>query len=425
MAHRRAGRGLTVLVVLIAGLSVLWPVSDAFSDNDRYPFGIMPAGRNPEKAGTLYRQWKSQYVTSEGARGFRRVVDPSARGATYSEGIGYGMLLSAYHGDQSLFDDLWGYYRLNRNDNGLMFYKIDMEGRPESPAAATDGDLDVAFALLAADARWGGAGGRHYHWSALEMIDKIRRHEVEESTWVLKPGDGPGWVGVTNPSYFSPAYFRTFRVVTGDRAWEAVAEKSYEILGKCADADTGLVPDWCTPDGGPVPGRSYGYGWDACRVPWRIALDYLWFGSKAANDVCTLLTRFAARIGSGKILTNYTLFGTPTGRWRASAFLGPLAVGSMASHRGFQAFCDESYRDTLALPADNYYNLSWKALSVLTMSGRVTNPLAASPPRERGGVAPPPAPGKENSYRCSEDGLDAVHGMRYGRHELGLGGRWR
>jgi endo-1,4-beta-D-glucanase Y len=385
MKRRSIKCHLAIFLWLTAGMTGLGPVALVFAEIEPYPFGVMPAGRNPDHAREVYRQWKAQYVTAEGSRGFRRVIDPGSNGATYSEGIGYGMLLAAYSGDRALFDDLWGYYGLNLNNNGLMHYRIEKDGRPESRASATDGDLDVAFALVVAHARWKYSGGIDYHRPALEMIHKIRQHEIEESTWVLKPGDGPGWVGVTNPSYFSPAYFRVFQALSGDRAWEAVAEKCYDILKKSANSETGLVPDWCTPEGAPVPDRSYGYGWDACRTPWRIALDYLWFGSKAAADFCTPITRFAERIGSKNIATNYYLNGRPTGRRPASAFLGPLAVASMATHRGYQVFCDESYRDTVALSADNYYNLSWKALSLFTQTGQFYNPMKPTTPRKADG----------------------------------------
>ena len=43
---------------------------------------------------------------------------------------------------------------------------------------ATDGDLDIAYALLLADKAWGSAGEIDYRASALDMIAAILKHEV-------------------------------------------------------------------------------------------------------------------------------------------------------------------------------------------------------------------------------------------------------
>ena len=41
----------------------------------------------------------------------------------------------------------------------------------------------------------------------------------------------------------------------------------------------GLFPDWCRVDAAgqlsPAPGRETHFGWEAVRLPWRLALDQL------------------------------------------------------------------------------------------------------------------------------------------------------
>ena len=43
----------------------------------------------------------------------------------------------------------------------------------------------------------------------------------------------------------------------------------------------GLFPDWCRVDAagtiGPAPDKDTDFGWEAVRVPFRVALDGLWF----------------------------------------------------------------------------------------------------------------------------------------------------
>ena len=61
---------------------------------------------------TAYTTWKATYVESTCSNGSARIRfdDPAY---TVSEGIAYGMLLSAYANDQELFDGLWSYYQIN------------------------------------------------------------------------------------------------------------------------------------------------------------------------------------------------------------------------------------------------------------------------------------------------------------------------
>src|SRR6185312_10496304 len=130
---------------------------------------------------------------------------------TVSEGIGYGMILSAYLGDRATFDGLWSYAKSHFDANGLMNWKIDANNGTIGFNAATDGDEDMTFALIAADKRWGG-----YSADASAMIGKIMAHEIEPNTWVVKPGDVFGGSNLLNPSYFAPAYYHLFAGYTGN-----------------------------------------------------------------------------------------------------------------------------------------------------------------------------------------------------------------
>ena len=51
----------------------------------------------------VYIRWKNTFVMN----GPTRVVRPENGNDTVSEGIGYGMLLSVYMGDKTLFDALY------------------------------------------------------------------------------------------------------------------------------------------------------------------------------------------------------------------------------------------------------------------------------------------------------------------------------
>ena len=143
-------------------------------------------------------------LTSDGAGGFLRVRRPNSSGAevnsTVSEGIAYGMLLSVYADDQPTFDKLWQYSQNWLDGNGLMNWYIDADGTQVlGTGAASDADEDMAYALIVADARWGGKGSltTNYIDLAKTQIGKIWQYEVDHTrNDVLKPGrhrfDGVG-----------------------------------------------------------------------------------------------------------------------------------------------------------------------------------------------------------------------------------------
>ncbi|MDP9348250.1 MAG: glycosyl hydrolase family 8, partial [Gemmatimonadota bacterium] len=87
---------------------------------------------------------------------------------------GYGMLLAVHMGDKYTFDELWAYAKRYRNSNGMIAWLVDRYGTPVDSGAATDGDQDMAYALLVADTRWGG------YWTDLAaLVGAIKQHAVE------------------------------------------------------------------------------------------------------------------------------------------------------------------------------------------------------------------------------------------------------
>jgi len=150
-----------------AGASL--PGSDAAAPAPADPAAALghcaaPRGARWSDALAAYAKWKGDLVTADGADGFRRVRRPNSPGAidtSNSEGTAYGMILAVAMDDQALFDDLWRYEQHFLDANGLMNWEIDPQGNGptgEGTGAATDADEDMAYALLWADHRWGGAG---------------------------------------------------------------------------------------------------------------------------------------------------------------------------------------------------------------------------------------------------------------------------
>ncbi|MGH1346420.1 MAG: glycosyl hydrolase family 8 [Nannocystales bacterium] len=351
--------------------------------------------------------WKSELVTEEGAGGFRRVVRPDTPdgvpNSTVSEGIAYGMLIAVAMDDQPLFDDLWQYAQLWVDQHGLMQWYIDPTGTEACPGrdpaevcgASTDSDEDMAWALLQAAQRWGGSGAlsQTYLDAARAQIERIYDTEVERGFEVIRPGDTWGGYQQTNPSYFAPAYYRAFGVVTDNvEGWDAVIDSSYEVIFNSLNADNGntdngLVPAWCNYEGTPIPPEPPGPGqlpddnwqYDSARIPFRIAQDACYHDEPRARDYLETINSFYASVGVDNIIDGYALDGTPRPDERSVAptmsavFVGCAGVGMMADLEG-QAFVDRAYERVAGLDMltrSRYYQRSWTVLSMLMLSGRL------------------------------------------------------
>jgi endo-1,4-beta-D-glucanase Y len=367
---------------------------------------IYPKLYRNEDVKAIYDKWKSDTVTSDGANGFRRVKRPNEPGlekdSTVSEGIAYGMMLAVFMDDQTLFDDLWQYEQKWLDGNtGLMNWYINAAGtglgsNPSGAGPASDADLDMAFALVMADKQWGGQGklSKKYLDLAKGQIQAVWSKEFYDWKY-LKPWPQDGAPPI-NLSYFSPAYHKIFaKIDTGNvnqttkaNYWTESADAMYTLLAATLNASNGndkngLVPAWSDLSGKPNGGASGGasptnYQYDSCRTPFRIALDYCWFGDTRARDYVAKTSSFFAGIGAKSIVDGYELNGTPKAQYQtganaaiqSSAFVGPAAVGAM-SNASYQTFVNDAY-DVLvkgdALVGGTYYDESWAALSLLMLT---------------------------------------------------------
>jgi endoglucanase len=355
-----------------------------FPQNKVYSYGLMPSNRSSSDASAAYTTWKTNFLSACSNGRYRvKFDDPSQ---TVSEGIGYGMLLSAYAGEKTVFDGLWLYYKDNRNGNGVMNWKIGGCSGVVGANGATDADEDAAMALIVAHYQWGSGGSINYQSDANALIGAIKSKEVESGSNVLKPGDQFGGSSNTNPSYFAPGYYRTFGSFTNDATfWSNVAAETYTVINNnltAHNAAGGLVSDWTQANGAYSAGQTYSY--DACRTPWRIAVDYAWYGTASAKTYIKKSSDFV-RVnlgGSQNVKDGYNQNGSVTGQYHNSAFVGGFASAAMGGD--FQAHLDNSYSDLKGLnDGGSYFNQSLKTLYLFLLSGNFYLP---------GGTATPPPP---------------------------------
>ena len=376
-------------------------------DNKPVNHCVLPPNAKHSDSVAAYEHWKTTLLTSEGAGGFLRVRRPNSKGAvvnsTVSEGIAYGMLLAVYMDDQATFDALWSYSQLHLNTRGLMNWYIGPAGETLAQGGATDSDEDIAFALVQASEQWGGKGSlaEDYAALALTQIDRVWQFEVAHTgnRHVLLNGDQWGSNPSRNPSYFAPAFYRTFARVSGNQDWLGVVTSSYDIIEASlneanGNAENGLVPAWCSEEGEPlvVNGVSH-FQFDSCRTPFRIAQDYCWNQEPRAKAYLQKITSFYEGIGLENIIDGFNLDGSPRPEFsvdgsRAAAFVGPAAVGATfdAAHTDFASAAytdlitpgalivgDAAYQNLGSI----YYNTSWRVLSLLMLDGTYVDLSAA------------------------------------------------
>lgn len=358
-----------------------------FPANKVYGNGLMAVPRSSQDAQTNYDVWKNNFVESCSNGRYRVKFDNSSE--TVSEGIAYGMLLSAYKADKLLFDGLWLYYKDNVNANKVMNWKISGCSGTIGYNGATDAELDAAFALIVADYQWASTGTINYKSEATALISAIKNYEIEANTYVLKPGDQFGGSQITNPSYFSPAYYRAFGVYTNDAVfWNQVAAKAYTVINNNLtqnNAVGGLVSDWCQASGayssqaGNYANAGKLYTYDAARTPWRIAVDYLWYGNVDAKTYSKKSSDFV-RVnlgGSANIKDGYNQNGTVSGQWHNATFVGAFACAAMAGEN--QNHLDASYTDLKNLnEPNNYFHQTLKTLYSFLLTGNFYLPINAT-----------------------------------------------
>ncbi len=230
-----------------------------------------------------YELWKKQRFSDCGDGS--ACIQRTEEGDCISEGIGYGMLVAVGFDDQDAFDKLWTYYNNHKGGGGLMGWKTAKCGGTQDSNPATDGDIDVAMALLQAACRWTGS----YENDAKGVMGAISGGFISGcgSGSVIKPGSFGG-CSQTNPSYFAPGYFKLFAQKTGNQSWNSLVDTGYSMVASNQSSQGGVFSDWCSSGGSPTSGPSGGsieFGADASRVPWRIAVDYIWNNEQRAVGI--------------------------------------------------------------------------------------------------------------------------------------------
>ena len=279
---------------------------------------------------------------------------------TVSEDHGYGMLIAASMAEydseaKEIFDGMYNYYKAHLSEIGpnLMAWQQSDNGKAlvnsNGADSATDGDLDIAYALLIADSVWGSDSGINYKETAIAVINDIMKYEVNQNDWVLRLGDWAYWseegdkyYSATRASDFLVQYMPIFAEVTGDDRWMSLYDTTYEIINGIVDEyGTGVLPDFIIKDSSgnfiPAPANFLesendgNYYYNSCRTPWRISMDYLINGNTDAKKFADAITDFIIKDTKGdpwEIMAGYTPKGKAISDWNDLCFNSPFMLAA-------------------------------------------------------------------------------------------------
>ncbi len=352
---------------------------------------------------SVYNYYKGQYLKSSSVGG-QYYIESLGNGGngneiTISEAHGYGMiifaLMAGYDSNaKSYFDGMFYFFKrmpaLYNSD--LMSWIVNSDETVPSGAntSATDGDMDIAYALLLAHDQWGSSGSINYFAEADTIISAIKSHETVSSTHRLKLGDWQqswttGYQYNTRSSDWMTGHLRAYKKATGDSYWDNIATEVYQCVSEITSnysSSTGLMPDFVTGStAAPDPasgqtGESNGdkFYYNACRYPWRISMDYYHYGTSSSKAAAEKLMDWASVKTSNKpsqFYPGYTLSGSAlTTAYTDGAFVGPIVVASTVDSK-YQTFLDNGWA-TLAgwtNGNDGVYGDAIRLLSMLVISG--------------------------------------------------------
>ena len=348
-----------------------------------------------------WQSYRQTFISPEG-----RVVIPEQGRGTISEGQAYALLRAVWAGDEATFGlvHAWTQRYLSRGQGpGDHLLSWSWGQRPDGSwglkdaNTASDGDLDYVLALVLAARR----GWRpppdlpDYLEEARQVMAAILAKEVvtlPDGQVLLTPGNwhesAPPYL--VNPSYFSPAAYRLCAAIHPDPRWVGLHQSAYRILSELAQGlgeqrGVGLFPDWCRVDGAgkvsAAPGRDTRFGWEAVRLPWRVALDRLWFGETQAAPLLSrkFLPFFRKEWqAKGKLLAIYNYDGTPAADYESPVlYAGVLAAALTCGDRDLArdlsqkilSFCRQENGRVYFEAPNHYYANNWAWLGLALYAG--------------------------------------------------------
>jgi endo-1,4-beta-D-glucanase Y len=380
-----------------------------FPQNLTYPGTIKPDNVSQADMNNAvknyYDYWKKTYVRQSngvtpggGYYVFMKGTGGSGSEITTSEAHGYGMiifaLIAGYDNQaKQYFDGMFNMFdkhRSKNNPNNMSWVIDKSELKSKDEESATDGDMDIAYALLLAHHQWGSNGKIDYLSHAKKIItDGVKSSSMSAKTKRSLLGDNFDDQYATRASDWMTDHFRAYQQVTNDNFWGEATNTVYDLIKDITvnyAPSTGLMPDFIVSKS-PRPAKPNfleaktdgDYSWNACRYPWRLATDFAHTGSPEARAAANKMVNWLKRSTSGdprNIKAGYKLDGTPIENYGSAAFTAPFAAASIvdSSHQDFLNSSWEVIKDW----KDSYYGDTINLLCMFLISGNWWTPAGAN-----------------------------------------------
>jgi endo-1,4-beta-D-glucanase Y len=395
---------LSISIVLQLSGAVAQHVIRPFPQHAGYFTGVITpdhisSNEMDDSARSFYFQWKNRYIRKSHCSDTYYVWSENSgkNHECVSEGQGYGMIIVALMAgadslSQSIFDGLLKYYleHPSKRSKVLMSWAQRIVCGHDEESSASDGDIDIAYSLLLADAQWSSRGNINYAVKAKSIIDAVLDQDINAKTFsVLESNsiesDSRDYFDMRS-SDFIPSEFRSFYKATKEKSWLKTIDSCYKIFSYIQQKyspDAGLVPDFIQAiNKHPEPAKKHYleskydgiYNYNASRVPWRIATDYIITGdrrSKLFLDPVNKWIRATTTDNPDNISAGYTLEGEDlkSRNFEALSFISSFAVSAMTDAKN-QQWLNKlwDYIIHFKLKDFDYFDNSIKMLNLIVLS---------------------------------------------------------
>lgn len=357
-----------------------------------------------DKVRSFYNQWKKIYLKKSSCSDSYYIwgENTGKMHQCVSEGQGYGMIIVAQMSGydttaQNVFDGLYNYYKEHpsKRSNYLMSWAQSKDCEKFEESSAADGDIDIAFSLLLANSQWTSNGRINYLQEAINIITAIEEQEInKQSLNILQSNsienDSNDYFDMRS-SDFIPSEIRAFSL-TGSKIWSRAIDNNYKLfnlLQKEYSKETGLVPDFIQHiNTKPGPAKQFYleskydgmYNYNACRVPWRVATDFIVNGDSRARLFVEPINKWIRETTEGNpdnISAGYTLSGDDlkSRNFEALSFISSFSVSAMVDSKN-QVWLNKLWDYLVAFKAKDfdYYDNSIKMLALIILSHNYWTP---------------------------------------------------
>ena len=330
------------------------------------------------KLQNYYQYWRNKYFRlSQQVKG-GAFIDYQDNRTTCSEAHGYGMLICVYMSRldgntvRKDFDalDIFRRQFSSSIDSRLMsWYVDDTLAKPKKTTCATDGDLDMAYALILASHEW---KRPRYMAEAKKILSGIEDSLIRPD-YSLRRGDWDQNQHATRLSDIMPTHFDVFAQVSNRQLWQRVKQVHYVILRQIS-LEEGVFPDFVVKDEtgwkpaspnfleSDYDGMMY---YNSCRVPWRLAAAAMENNDQEARNLLRIFNAGIGKVANNDFMAGYRLDGRTINKWTDGAFTAPHMCSLFVNQRK-DALATKDYQFG---QQETYYQDSIRLLSLCLVTG--------------------------------------------------------